>query len=254
MKNFLFCYLIVFSIKLFESSEGNFEQIKIGTNGEEISNDKETNRLIQDYFDQINKIELTEEELDKLIFCGTINQIKLHNDEKIINEVIERIQENQYLVNDKIANYLANKCFKTIDLETARKVAVNGLYIVNITDDLYNKYKSYFVYDYAAIRNKDDLAKTEEEIQISYKIYKAFQIHEARDKREKKSDDEPKNNREQRKGKLDVGIEFLNIPTYIKGTIFIIVFGLIFGGILYYVNIITKKQNKEKNKKKKKKN
>ena len=254
MEKLLFCCFILILIKLFNSNEDIIEDVKIEADVNS-STSKETSELIQNYFNMINKIELDEEEIDKLIFCGTFSEIKIHNEEKIINETIDRLKGNKYLVHDKINNYLLNKCFQAIDLKIAREVVLNGKYLVEINQNLYEKYKSIFSIDYSMLRTKDDLKKTEEETQAGYKVYKAFQILNLRQKREgvknKNNDKEKTDNKKHKKNKRQINLELFNMPTYIKAIIFLIVFVAIFGGILYIVNSITKKPNKDKKKRKK---
>ena len=188
--------------------------------------------------------------------------MKVHEDEKIINRLANKFnEEKRDEIFDKIGSYLIDKCYNSFSLKVARKHFNGALYINEINEEKFQDYKAYYAVDYSIFKTEDDFIQTENEIELIYKFHKALDIHNKRqDEIEAKGQkEEEKEDREdiEAEEKLETfGLDLPTIPKYIKGSIFVIVLSLVFGGTLYYVNsIINKpKKNKKRDKKKKKKN
>ena len=249
MKKYLLLFLILFIIELLKCEEN--ENIKnIDYNKLNNFDDK----AYAEFNNSLDNITVTKEEIDKLLFCGVLLQIKVRLDEKIIEEIAAELnQPTKEEALDIIGGHLLSKCFNRVSLKTAQKFFVDGLYMKEIENKEYEQYSEYHDIDYNIFRNRKDLKVNETEIEMILKFYKALNIHNQRqDALEENRRKEQKENEEKIKA---VGIDLLNIPTYIKSIVFIIVFGLVFGGCLYFVNsIINKPKKDKKDKKKKKKN
>lgn len=254
MKKYLIIFFILISIKLIKSEEIYYDnQTTFNLNNSNITKDQ----LYKEYLKMIENIKLTDEERDKLIFCGTLSHMKVNQDEKIIDDILKKIKGiSKEEVNDKYGTVLIKKCIDNVNIETVRKNLGNDYFFedININKEGYTYFGDF---DYYTYKTKKDLIKTEEELQLTYKFHKAIGLinkknEEFNKKREKNYF--RTNDRKRGKRKLEAfGLELKSIPTYIKAIVFIVVFVIIFGGILYYINKIINKPKKEKKDKKKKK-
>ena len=270
MKKIIYIFLILFLIKIIESDEN---EIPTDLNHNPNIN-IESNETINNIFSSIEKVNISEDEIDKVLFCGALLQIKLRKDDEILEEIAKSVQViNKEDIYDKIGSYLLLKCFKSVTLKDAHKFFNGGLYLNILDEGKLNTYKSYHEIDYSIFKIKEDLVQTDEEMEIALKFHKSMQIHNERQgeieskgyiKKEETivigKEKEKENESEKENGQKikTVDYDLPNIPKYVKWIILIIVFGIIFGGILYYVQSIINKHKKEKkdkkDKKKKKKN
>jgi len=249
MKKVLLISLIFFLIKFSTSKESNFN---IDSNIENITDYANSNftkeQLTQDFHNILENITVTDEEVDKLLFCSALMQMKLEKDAKILENLIEKSKETNHEDKyDKIGSYLVFKCFNSVSLKVARKHFNHGFYIDEINNKKFENYKEYHDFDYSDLKDSE---KSDEEIELIYKFYKALEIYN-----KKKSEIDDKEQKEEFHKKIKpVGLDLLrSVPAYVKAIIFIVVFGIIFGGSLYYINSIIKKPKKDKKDKKKKK-
>ena len=249
MQKVLLISLIFFLIKFSISKESNFNTYSNIENITDYANSNFTKeQLTQDFHNILENITVTDEEVDKLLFCSALMQMKLEKDAKILENLIEKSKEtNNEEKYDKIGSYLVFKCFNSVNLKVARKHFNGGFYIDEINDKKFENYKEYHDFDYSDL---NDSEKSEEEIELIYKFYKALEIYN-----KKKSEIDDKEQKEEFHKKIKpVGLDLLrSVPAYVKAIIFIVVFGIIFGGSLYYINSIIKKPKKDKKDKKEKK-
>ena len=249
MLKVLLIYLILYLIKFSTTQKSNFNPYSNIENITDYANSNYTNeQLPKDFHNLLENITVTDEEVDKLLFCSALMQIKLEKDSKILENLIEQSKEtNSEDKYDKIGSYLVFKCFNSVSLKVARKHFNRGFYIDEINDKKFENYKDYHDFDYSDLKDSE---KSEEEIELIYKFYKALEIYN-----KKKSEIDDKEQKEEFHKKIKpVGVDLLRtVPTYVKAIIFVIVFGILFGGSLYYINSIIKKPKKEKKDKKEKK-
>ena len=249
MLKVLLIYLILYLIKFSTTQKSNFNPYSNIENITDYANSNYTNeQLPKDFHNLLENITVTDEEVDKLLFCSALMQIKLEKDSKILENLIEQSKEtNSEDKYDKIGSYLVFKCFNSVSLKVARKHFNRGFYIDEINDKKFENYKDYHDFDYSDLKDSE---KIEEEIELIYKFYKALEIYN-----KKKSEIDDKEQKEEFHKKIKpVGVDLLRtVPTYVKAIIFVIVFGILFGGSLYYINSIIKKPKKEKKDKKEKK-
>ena len=249
MLKVLLIYLILYLIKFSTTQKSNFNPYSNIENITDYANSNYTNeQLPKDFHNLLENITVTDEEVDKLLFCSALMQIKLEKDSKILENLIEQSKEtNSEDKYDKIGSYLVFKCFNSVSLKVARKHFNRGFYIDEINDKKFENYKDYHDFDYSDLKDSE---KSEEEIELIYKFYKALEIYN-----KKKSEIDDKEQKEEFHKKIKpVGLDLLRtVPTYVKIIIFVIVFGILFGGSLYYINSIIKKPKKEKKDKKEKK-
>ena len=257
MKKYINFFLILYLINSILSEEN--ETSTDINNETDINSNNEA--LTNELYKSLENVNVTDEEVDKLLFCGALLQLKIGKEEKAMDELANELNsKSKEEILDKVGSYLIKKCFNSVELKIARKYFNGGLYMNVIDEEKYEYYKSYHEIDYSIFKNKkkEDLIQ-DEDVDLILKFHKAFQIHNKKQeeiernadnfKEEKKTKD--KKTKENIKRKINVDLP--NIPTYFKVIIFVVVFGIVFGGILYYVNSINRKLNKEKKDKKDKK-
>lgn len=252
MKKYLIFFFLLISIELIKPADIIYDTktSTLNLNNSNITQDE----MLQQYLKMIENIKLTDEERDKLVFCGTISQMKVNNDEKIINDILNKVKGiSKEQVIDKFGTVLIKKCMNNINVIEARKNLEDGNIFANID---FNKegYKYFGEFDYYDYKTEKDLEKTKEEVELTYKFHKAINIINKKNEELTKGRDTNKNFYRKKGRNLEAfGLELTSIPTYVKVIIFIVVLVIIFGGILYYINKIINKPKKEKKDKKKKK-
>ena len=209
----------------------------------------------------ISESGLTEQEIDKLLFCGVLFQYKIHQDEKILNDMGTKLNvSDMNEVFDKVGSDILYNCVNSVNIETAQTHFKKAQYILQLKDEDYPKYEKYYEVDYNRYTKIDDLIISDELYNLTDKFKKAYEIHHKIlneiDKKtsEKQRMEYDKSREEQRKEEERVkAIEnnILNLPNYIKAIIFIIVFGAFFGGCFYFIRSKNNKDKKDKKKKKK---
>ena len=209
----------------------------------------------------ISSYGLTEEEIDKLLFCGVLFQYKIHQDEKKITDMGTKFNVSDMdEIFDKVGSYILYNCANSVNIETAQTHFKNGQYIEELKDEDYQKYKKYYEIDYSRYTSRNDLIITDEEYNMTDKFKKAYEIHhkilneinkktdENRRKEYEKSKEKKRKEEERVKA---IENNLLNLPNYVKAIIFIIVFGVFFGGCFYFIRSKNNKDKKDKKKKKK---
>jgi len=257
MKKFIFIFIILFIILLIKADEPN-NNVYINdpyNNPHFRFNNENMTFYINDtkFLEYLQNITLSDEEIDKFLFCGALLQIKISHDLKLINEIANEIKGiNVNDAYDKMGSYLLENCLNKVSLRSAQKHFYKGIYIEEITNEYFDYYHSYHDVDYYSIfKDKDvkDLKRNNTDLEYLYRFQKAYEIHTKRQEEERQRNiQEERDSNEKIKA---VGLDLLSIPSYVKIILFIVVFGALFGGTLYYVNSIINKPKKEKKKKKK---
>ena len=205
---------------------------------------------------------LTEEEVDKLLFCGVLFQYKLHQDEKILKDIGTKLNVSSMdQVFDKVGSSILCNCVNSVSIDEAEAHFKTGQYKGVLKDEDYKKYEKYYDVDYSRYTSEDDLIIADEEYDMSDKFKKAYDIHhkilkEINKKTEERQRIQDVKFREEQKKEEEkikaIEKNLLNLPNYVKTLIFIIVFGAFFGGCFYFIR--SKNNQTKKDKKKKKKN
>ena len=195
---------------------------------------------------------LSNDEIDMLLFCGALLQIKLEKDAKIIDELAKKLNEsNKDVAYDKLGSYILYKCYNNIKVDTAKNHFLKGFYHHEITDKDFDDYSSYHYVDYSIFKTKSDLKRSYDELYLTHKFEKALEIYNKLQNFTKEEEKKLNLNKMKNNKLKSFENNLINIPNYVKIALFIIVFGLLFGGSLYFVNSIINKPKKDKKKKKK---
>lgn len=204
---------------------------------------------------------LNEQEIDILLFCGVLFQYKLHQDEKELKDMGTKLNvSNMDEVFDKVGSDILYNCVNSVKIEVAQSHFKNGQYTTVLKDEDYEKYEKYYKVDYSQYTSLDNLIISDEQYNLTEKFKKAYEIHHKilneinKKTDEKRRKDYEKSKEDQRKEEEKIkAIEnnLLNLPNYVKAIIFIIVFGVFFGGCFYFIRSKNNKAKKDKKKKKK---
>ena len=185
---------------------------------------------------------LTIHEMDKLMACSTILSLKTQKDNDIILKVINKFNKSlSEKVEGKMLTEMYENCVNKIDNKTILKFFNNFTYV---PDSVYlNEYDKLLLPKYDSYNENSDFDLTVEQQILSYKFEKVKELYE-----QKTSKERLENSQRISLGTYDI----TKIPFYVKGIIFILVFGIFIFGTLFYLKKLTTKP--ESNKKKKKKN
>ena len=185
---------------------------------------------------------LTIHEMDKLMACSTILSLKTQKDNDIILKELNKFNKSLIeKVEGKMLTEMYENCVNKIDNKTILKFFNNFTYV---PDSVYlNEYDKLLLPKYDSYNEKSDFELTIEQQILSYKFEKVKELYE-----QKTSKERLENSQRISLGNYDI----TKIPFYVKGIIFILVFGIFIFGTLFYLKKLTTKP--ESNKKKKKKN
>ena len=185
---------------------------------------------------------LTIHEMDKLMACSTILSLKTQKDNDIILKVLNKFNKSlTEKVEGKMLTEMYENCVNKIDNKTILKFFNNFTYV---PDSVYlNEYDKLLLPKYDSYNENSDFDLTVEQQILSYKFEKVKELYE-----QKTSKERLENSQRISLGNYDI----TKIPFYVKGIIFILVFGIFIFGTLFYLKKLTTKP--ESNKKKKKKN
>ena len=185
---------------------------------------------------------LTIHEMDKLMACSTILSLKTQKDNEIILKVLNKFNKSlTEKVEGKMLTEMYENCVNKIDNKTILKFFNNFTYV---PDSVYlNEYDKLLLPKYDSYNEKSDFELTIDQQILSYKFEKVKELYE-----QKTSKERLENSQRISLGNYDI----TKIPFYVKGIIFILVFGIFIFGTLFYLKKLTTKP--ESNKKKKKKN
>ena len=144
---------------------------------------------------------------------------------------------------EKVGADIFDNCYKSIDMPTVRKYFKNLTYLGGY--EWKTEFNKYIEIDYDKYLETKFFNLTQNQIILAQKftlVKEQFKQKQAED-REKL---------EEEQNRLKIGnIDLENIPSNIKGVIFIIVFAIIFGGSVFLLKTLVNKPKKKKEKKKK---
>ena len=185
---------------------------------------------------------LTIHEMDKLMACSTILSLKTQKDNDIILKVLNKFNKSlTEKVEGKMLTEMYENCVNKIDNKTILKFFNNFTYV---PDSVYlNEYDKLLLPKYDSYNENSDFDLTVEQQILSYKFEKVKELYEQKTSKERLENSQ----------RISLGTYDINkIPFYVKGIIFVFVFGVFIFGTLFYLKKLTTKP--ESNKKKKKKN
>ena len=206
-------------------------------------------------------VELTEPEMDLVLFCAYLSQQALKTKFKeTIYQIAEKIGEpNPKKVYDKIGSEFTENCINGIEQETV------NIYISNLT--YHNNFKwekefdNYTKVDFNKYNTTEDLKYTPEQ-QVLLKFLKQANEEFEKRRRQRKNIKEPPKPKEEKINK-NVNKNYINREAIVKDNIWkevrffagFIILVLAFFGIIYFLKKISpgkkEKNKKEKNKKEK---
>ena len=196
-------------------------------------------------YDKNHPFNLTDNEMDKMMFCTLLIQETLRTK----REKVEKIQKNMNLTSpnpiyEKVGTDMFEKCNNNANINDVHLFVRNLTYYDNFK--WHKKFEPLIDIDYEKYSNESDLRLTMDQQFLMYKYQKVDELF-----RQKRADQRDKIDRENQKikiGKFDMD----SIPTPIKFGGFLVVLITIFGGIFYFLKKLEKKpKDKKKNKKKK---
>ena len=206
-------------------------------------------------------VELTEPEMDLVLFCAYLSQQALKTKFKeTIYQIAKKIGEpNPKKVYDKIGSEFTENCINGIEQETV------NIYISNLT--YHNNFKwekefdNYTKVDFNKYNTTEDLKYTPEQ-QVLLKFLKQANEEFEKRRRQRKNIKEPPKPKEEKISK-NVNKNYINREAIVKDNIWkevrffagFIILVLAFFGIIYFLKKISpgkkEKNKKEKNKKEK---
>ena len=208
------------------------------------NNENETQNLENAKIDkEIKKLNLTIDEMDKMMLCSIFNQEALRKDKDRIEALATKTNTSANDVFEKIGTDIFENCYKNIDMSTVIKYFKNLTYLGGYK---WNKaFDKYIEIDYDKYLDQNNFNLTLEQQMLS----KKFNLVKEKFK-QKQLEDREKIEEEQNKLKIG-NIDLESIPNNLKGILFIIVFSLIFGGSVFLLKTLVNKPKKKKEKKKK---
>ena len=189
------------------------------------------------------ELNLTIDEMDKMMLCSVFIQEALRKDKDRIEALANKTNTSDLLVFDKLGTDIFEYCYNNIDMPTVRKYFKNLTYLGGY--EWKNEFDKYIEINYDKYLEKKNFDLTDEQQLLSQNFnlvkekFKKKQLEE----REKIQDEHDK---------LKIGnFDLENIPNNIKGIFFIFVFMVIFGGSIFLLKTLINKPKKKKEKKKK---
>lgn len=200
---------------------------------------------IDKYLEDMKEFNLTVPEMDKMLFCSSLSEQKMNQDNSKIMEIKNRINDTivKEQLEDKIRSILIEYCIKKVEDKVFSEFFQNLTYIKEV---IWKKdYEQYFEINYQDFKEKKDFELNLNERLISYEHHKLYDMFM------KKTADEREALQKERKRVRIADVDLENIPGYVKMILFLVVFGLLFGCIFWYLGSLGKSQKIEKKKKKK---
>ena len=197
-------------------------------------------------YDKFRPFNLSNDEMDKMIFCTFViqNTLKDKKDDLIgLQKKMNLTSPN--IIYEKIGTDMFEKCNKNADINIVNKYIKNLTYFNNFKNE--KSFKPLVDIDFDKYNNESDLVLTMEQQILMYKYQSVEEVF--RQKRADQRDTVVKDNNEKIKiGNFDID----NIPGSIKFSMLLLFLILIFGGVFYFLKKMEKKpKDKKKNKKKK---
>ena len=186
-----------------------------------------------------------------MLLCSILIQKALYKDKDRIEALINKTNisdSDSYLVFDKIGADIFERCFKDIDIETTRKYFYNLSSVGDLDLEWKKDLDKFIEIDYDKYLNEQNFNLTEEQKLLSIK----FSALKKRLNEKQKENKEKKEKMKDELDKIKIGnFDIDNIPSNIKGFIFVLVFAAIFIGAIYLLKTLVNKPKKIKQKKKK---
>lgn len=181
-------------------------------------------------------LNMDENERDKILACSEIIAIKLKKDHKIIDELTQnlKVRLDPEYVNQKIAGDLFNKCYYSIEDSTVDTIFFNNQYMEpEYTEDLLeNAGIDYNVY--RTLQEQDFNISPETQI-LFMKLEKARTDYIAKNK----------STVEKNKNEFRIfGYSLKEIPLGLNMIIFIAIFTIFIGGLLFMLKLVSKNDKK----------
>ncbi len=204
---------------------------------------EENKNLNNSKTEELPELNITIDEMDKMMLCSVFVQEALRKDKDRIEALGNKTNTSNLLVFEKIGADIFENCHKSIDLQTVGKYFKNLTYLGGY--EWKSEFDRYIEIDYDKYLEQKNFNLTDEQTVFA----KQFTI--VKEKFKKKQLEE-REKIEEEKNRLKIGnIDLENIPSNIKGVIFIIVFAMIFIGSLLLLKSLVNKPKKKKEKKKK---
>ena len=198
--------------------------------------------------DSINRnntqeLNLTIDEMDKMMLCSIFIQEALRKDKDRIEALANKTKIFNSYVFEKIGTDIFENCYNNINLLLVRKYFKNLTYLGGY--EWRNEFDKFIEIDYDKYLEKKDFNLTLQQKILSHN----FDIVKEKFKQKQLEEREKV---EEEKNKLKIGnFDLENIPNNLKGAIFLLIFAIIFGGSIYILKILINKPKKKKERKKK---
>ena len=198
--------------------------------------------------DSINRnntqeLNLTIDEMDKMMICSIFIQEALRKDKDRIEALANKTNIVNSYVFEKIGTDIFENCYNNINLLLVRKYFKNLTYLGGY--EWRNEFDKFIEIDYDKYLEKKDFNLTLQQKILSH----SFDIVKEKFKQKQLEEREKV---EEEKNKLKIGnFDLENIPNNLKGVIFLLIFAIIFGGSIYILKILINKPKKKKERKKK---
>ena len=209
---------------------------------EKNDNPKIENTVNNDNIEE-KELNLTIDEMDKMMLCSVFIQEALRKDKDRIEVLSNKTNSSDIDVFDKIGTDIFENCYYSIDIFIVKRYFKNLTYLGGYK--WRNEFNKYIEIDYDKYLEKNNFNLTNEQKELS----ENFNI--VKEKFKKKQLEEREKLKEEH-DKLKIGnLDLENIPSNIKGIVFILVFTIIFGGSIFLLKTLINKPKKKKEKKKK---
>lgn len=191
---------------------------------------------------------LSEEEMDKILFCSMIWLGKIEDDYASIEELKKELNITKpEIVNIKIGVDIVKSCLEKVKIEEARKYFYNLTMLKEVEPD--NIYFENTKIDFDGYRKNPNFILTNNEETFSHKIKKTLDLFQ-KNREEIYNQNANKTNITEEQGKVKIGeFDINNIPKTFNIILFLVVFGLLFGGTLFFIKNMNKKKEIKKKKK-----
>ena len=237
-----------------EINETKADEIKIEDEKEAILEQNETlnqtsytshTERTKPEFDKNHPFNLTNDEMDTMMFCTLIIQETLRTKRTQVEEIQKKMNlTSPNPVYEKVGTDIFEQCNNKADINDVHMFVKNLTYYENFKWN--KKFEPLINLDYDKYNNESDLRLTMNQQFLMYKYQKVDELF--RQKRADQRDNIDRENQKIKIGKFDMD----SIPNPIKFAGFLIALIAIFGGIFYFLKKLEKKpKEKKKNKKKK---
>ena len=189
------------------------------------------------------ELNLTIDEMDKMMLCSIFIQEALRKDKDRIEALSNKTNISDLYIFDKIGTDIFENCYNNIDMPTVRKYFNNLTYLGGY--EWRNEFDKYIEIDYDKYLKTTDFNLTNQQQILSNTFNSVKEKFKQKQLEEREIMKEEKN-------KLKIGnFNLENIPNNLKGVIFVLIFAIIFGGSIYLLKTLINKPKKKKEKKKK---